>query len=81
MYSCNRMKSDTYQSSVNHWRQHFSVSDVRGFDSQLQRVSDSSFPCDGGGVLSVLRIKCHSERSEESVYTKWTHSVSSLCSE
>ncbi|MBO5001058.1 MAG: TonB-dependent receptor [Bacteroidaceae bacterium] len=26
MYSCNRMKSDTYQSSVNHWSQHFSVS-------------------------------------------------------
>ena len=26
MYFCNRMKSDTYQSSVNHWSQYFSVS-------------------------------------------------------
>ena len=26
MYFCNCMKSDTYQSSVNHWSQHFSVS-------------------------------------------------------
>ena len=38
------------------------------------------FPKDGG-LLSVLRIKCHSERSEESVHKKWTHTDSSLCSE